>query len=81
METEQFGPLLHIARYRADQLEAVIDPTNATGHGLTFGAHSRNEHFTNQYGFVVDYLAEALRDLRKHNYTEKIGRASCRERV
>ena len=32
----------------------------------------RNEHFTNQYGFVVDYLAEALRDLRKHNYTEII---------
>jgi ATP-dependent Lon protease len=32
----------------------------------------RNEHFTNHYGFVVDYLAEALRDLRKHNYTEII---------
>lgn len=32
----------------------------------------RNEHFTDQYGFVVDYLAEALRDLRKHNYTELI---------
>lgn len=31
-----------------------------------------NEHFTNHYGFVVDYLAEALRDLRKHNYTEII---------
>ena len=29
-----------------------------------------NEHFTDGYGFVVDYLAEALRDLRKHNYTE-----------
>ena len=32
----------------------------------------RNEHFTNHYGFVVDYLAEALRELRKHNYTEII---------
>ena len=32
----------------------------------------RNEHFTNHYGFVVDYLAEALRDLRKHNFTEII---------
>lgn len=32
----------------------------------------RNEHFTDHYGFVVDYLAEALRDLRKHNYTEVI---------
>lgn len=28
--------------------------------------------FTNHYGFVVDYLAEALRDLRRHNFTEMI---------
>jgi ATP-dependent Lon protease len=32
----------------------------------------RNEHFTDHYGFVVDYMAEALRELRKHNYTEII---------
>ena len=32
----------------------------------------RNEHFTDHYGFVVDYLAEALRDLRKLNFTEGI---------
>src|SRR5947208_7141890 len=30
----------------------------------------RVEFFTDHYGFVVDYLAEALRELRKHNYTE-----------
>jgi ATP-dependent Lon protease len=30
----------------------------------------RADLFTNHYGFVVDYLAEALRDLRKHNFTE-----------
>ena len=34
----------------------------------------RIEYFTNHYGFVVDYLAEALRELRKHNYTEIIDR-------
>jgi len=32
----------------------------------------RNEHFTGHYGFVIDYLAEALRELRKHNFTEVI---------
>jgi ATP-dependent Lon protease len=32
----------------------------------------RIEFFTEHYGFVVDYLAEALRELRKHNYTEVI---------
>lgn len=29
----------------------------------------RNEFFTDHYGFVVDYLAEALRELRKRDYT------------
>jgi ATP-dependent Lon protease len=34
----------------------------------------RTELFTDHYGFVVDYLAEALRELRKHNFTELIDR-------
>lgn len=34
----------------------------------------RTEHFTDHYGFVVDYLAEALRELRKQNYTEVLDR-------
>lgn len=34
----------------------------------------RMEFFTDHYGFIVDYLAEALRDLRKHNFTETIDR-------
>ncbi len=32
------------------------------------------DFFTNHYGFVVDYLAEALRDLRKHTFTEVLDR-------
>lgn len=32
------------------------------------------DFFTNHYGFVVDYLAEALRELRKHTYTEVLDR-------
>jgi ATP-dependent Lon protease len=34
----------------------------------------RVEFFTDHYGFVVDYLAEALRELRKHNFTEMTDR-------
>jgi ATP-dependent Lon protease len=34
----------------------------------------QNDMFTNHYGFVVDYLAEALREMRKHNFTEVIDR-------
>jgi ATP-dependent Lon protease len=32
----------------------------------------RIEFFTEHYGFIVDYLAEALKELRKHNFTEMI---------
>ena len=34
----------------------------------------RIEYFTDHYGFVVDYLAEALKELRRHNFTEMIDR-------
>lgn len=29
-------------------------------------------HFTNRYGFIVDYLAESLRELRKRNFSDAI---------
>jgi len=38
---EIFGPVLHIATFKADQLEQVISDINATGYGLTFGLHTR----------------------------------------
>ena len=38
---EIFGPVLHLARYRAEDLDRVIDAINAGGYGLTFGMHSR----------------------------------------
>ncbi|MBY4893291.1 bifunctional proline dehydrogenase/L-glutamate gamma-semialdehyde dehydrogenase PutA [Rhodobacteraceae bacterium N5(2021)] len=38
---EVFGPVLHIATFKAQELDHVIDQINATGYGLTFGIHSR----------------------------------------
>jgi RHH-type proline utilization regulon transcriptional repressor/proline dehydrogenase/delta 1-pyrroline-5-carboxylate dehydrogenase len=38
---EVFGPVLHVLRFRRDGLEALMRNINATGFGLTFGAHSR----------------------------------------
>jgi RHH-type proline utilization regulon transcriptional repressor/proline dehydrogenase/delta 1-pyrroline-5-carboxylate dehydrogenase len=38
---EVFGPVLHVVRWKADELDAVIDSINATGYGLTLGIHSR----------------------------------------
>ncbi|MFO7855151.1 MAG: bifunctional proline dehydrogenase/L-glutamate gamma-semialdehyde dehydrogenase PutA [Paracoccaceae bacterium] len=41
MEREIFGPVLHVASWRASELDAVVDAVNAAGYGLTFGLHSR----------------------------------------
>ena len=41
LEGEVFGPVLHVVRYSADRLDAVLDAINATGFGLTLGIHSR----------------------------------------
>jgi len=38
---EVFGPVLHVIRYRARDLDKVIDQINGTGYGLTLGIHSR----------------------------------------
>ncbi|MGX7951023.1 bifunctional proline dehydrogenase/L-glutamate gamma-semialdehyde dehydrogenase PutA [Tsuneonella sp. HG249] len=41
LSRENFGPVLHVARFRGDQLEQVIADINASGFGLTLGLHSR----------------------------------------
>jgi RHH-type proline utilization regulon transcriptional repressor/proline dehydrogenase/delta 1-pyrroline-5-carboxylate dehydrogenase len=38
---EVFGPVLHIVRYDAKQLDALVDEINAQGYGLTLGVHTR----------------------------------------
>jgi RHH-type proline utilization regulon transcriptional repressor/proline dehydrogenase/delta 1-pyrroline-5-carboxylate dehydrogenase len=38
---EVFGPVLHVLRYRHDDLPQLIAAINATGYGLTLGVHSR----------------------------------------
>ncbi|MBT8411633.1 MAG: L-glutamate gamma-semialdehyde dehydrogenase, partial [Octadecabacter sp.] len=41
LEREIFGPVLHVATYKARDLDKVIADINATGYGLTFGLHTR----------------------------------------
>ena len=38
---EVFGPVLHVCRYKARDLEKTVDAVNGTGFGLTMGLHSR----------------------------------------
>ena len=41
LEREVFGPVLHVVRYAARDLDRVIEDINATGYALTLGVHSR----------------------------------------
>jgi RHH-type transcriptional regulator, proline utilization regulon repressor / proline dehydrogenase / delta 1-pyrroline-5-carboxylate dehydrogenase len=43
LETEEFGPILHVFRYRAEALGQVFEAVRSTGFGLTLGVHSRLE--------------------------------------
>ncbi|MDQ2695563.1 MAG: bifunctional proline dehydrogenase/L-glutamate gamma-semialdehyde dehydrogenase PutA, partial [Pseudomonadota bacterium] len=54
LEREVFGPVLHVVRYKASELDSVIDAVNATGYGLTFGIHSRIDG-------TIDHVASRVR--------------------
>ncbi len=41
LRREQFGPILHVLRYRARDFDRLMDAINAAGYGLTMGVHSR----------------------------------------
>ena len=41
VKEEIFGPVLHVVRFKAENLEALVDEINGVGFGLTMGAHTR----------------------------------------
>ncbi|MDB5552495.1 MAG: putA [Rhizobium sp.] len=41
LKREVFGPVLHVIRYKREDVDRLIDDINATGYGLTFGLHTR----------------------------------------
>jgi RHH-type proline utilization regulon transcriptional repressor/proline dehydrogenase/delta 1-pyrroline-5-carboxylate dehydrogenase len=41
LQQEVFGPILHVIRYPAVQIDGVIEAINRSGYGLTLGIHSR----------------------------------------
>lgn len=53
LEREVFGPVLHVIRYAAKDLDDVIAEINAGGYGLTLGIHSRIES-------VQHHIAQAV---------------------
>jgi RHH-type proline utilization regulon transcriptional repressor/proline dehydrogenase/delta 1-pyrroline-5-carboxylate dehydrogenase len=54
LKHEVFGPVLHVIRYRAEELDDVIAQINSTGYGLTMGIQSRIDH-------VVRYIAARMK--------------------
>ncbi|MCF7980974.1 MAG: bifunctional proline dehydrogenase/L-glutamate gamma-semialdehyde dehydrogenase PutA [Pseudomonadales bacterium] len=48
LKEEVFGPVVHLIRYQAADLEEVFNAINSTGYGLTFGVHSRIQTMANE---------------------------------
>jgi RHH-type proline utilization regulon transcriptional repressor/proline dehydrogenase/delta 1-pyrroline-5-carboxylate dehydrogenase len=42
---EEFGPILHVVRFRASEIEGVLAAIRATNYGLTIGVQTRLESF------------------------------------
>lgn len=53
LEDEVFGPVVHIIRYRAEELHLVIEQINAAGYGLTLGVHTRVQRTADQIASQV----------------------------
>lgn len=45
---EVFGPVLHVFRFRREEMGSLVDAINATGYGLTFGLHTRIDETVEQ---------------------------------
>ena len=45
---EEFGPILHVARYRSADIGAVLESIRASNYGLTLGVQTRLESFWRQ---------------------------------
>jgi RHH-type proline utilization regulon transcriptional repressor/proline dehydrogenase/delta 1-pyrroline-5-carboxylate dehydrogenase len=43
LTSEQFGPLLHVVRYRANELDGLLSTIQSTGYALTLGVQTRLE--------------------------------------
>nr|AAG10462.1 predicted proline dehydrogenase [uncultured marine gamma proteobacterium EBAC31A08] len=43
LKDEQFGPILHIVRFKSNEMDALIENINDSGFGLTMGIHTRVE--------------------------------------
>lgn len=54
LEEENFGPILHVVRYKASHLDKVIQDINQIGYGLTLGIHSRIDE-------TIQYICQRVR--------------------
>ena len=50
IEDERFGPILHILKYKSNEIDQLIAEINDSGYGLTMGIHTRIESRADYFG-------------------------------
>src|SRR5207253_11244374 len=54
LNEEVFGPILHVVRWRADEIDQLLGDLAASRYGLTLGIHSRIDATVHH---IIDQLA------------------------
>lgn len=57
LEKENFGPILHLVKFKKEDTDKIIEEINSTGYGLTFGIQSR----------IQDYIKYVTSKIRAGN--------------
>src|SRR5205814_8934921 len=70
LREEVFGPILHVVRWRADELDQLLDDIGASGYGLTLGIHSRIDDTSER---MVQRLAHGNVRLHRHMIGPRAG--------
>ncbi len=67
IEQEQFGPILHVLRYKANEIDSLIEQINNTGYRLSLGIHSRIDSF-------VEYIEQRTNTGNTYVNRDQLGR-------
>ena len=77
LEREIFGPVLHVASFRARDIDKVVDAINARGYGLTFGLHTRIDDRVQQ---IVERIHVGNAYVNRNQIGAIVGIAALRRR-
>src|SRR5450631_721311 len=79
LKCEVFGPVLHVVRYKAAELDDLLDAIEASGFGLTLGVHSRIDATIDRIFSTAFVLNKRFRSIRRRSAATRISSTAYNE--